>query len=154
MDSLSSCFEFLASSVFIKVINQSPAQLLLSLHPEKNHCPSMCCSVCNSEVSSCRAGCRGLTTTKDEEKQSRVNEWPMISAGRGLEETLSCQLCGQGRLLMRGHLSRDLNEGRRETWNVLAEHSRMSGQEGLGSHSGSIQPKYPWWCPRGQRLHW
>lgn len=69
------------------------------------------------------AGLAAEETTKDEEKQSRVNEWPVISAGRGLEETLSGQLCGQGRILMRGHLSRDLNEGRRENcerfWQII-----------------------------------
>lgn len=55
-------------------------------------------------------------TTKDAENQSRVKEWPVISAGSRLEETLSGQLCGQGRILMRGHLSRDPNEGRRENY--------------------------------------
>ena len=81
VDSLSPCFEFHTSSAFLKVINRSPTQLTLSLHPEKSHHGA----TCSSAVFSCIGGCQVVTTYNGEEKQSRVGEWRVISAGRGLE---------------------------------------------------------------------
>lgn len=154
VDSLLPCFVLHASSAFLKIINQRPTKLTLSLYPEKSHPGTLCSNICSHAISSGSGGCQvGWQPKARKRKAGWVNGRPYLQeSGLGRdtdfdgvvrEEFWWESVCGETWI----------SRGREKLWNDLEDCSRVTEQVGLGLHR-TVWPRDLWWCLCSRRLHW
>ena len=164
VDSLLPCFVLHASSAFLKIINQRPTKLTLSLYPEKSHPGTLCSNICSHAISSGSGGCQvGWQPKARKRKAGWVNGRPYLQeSGLGRDtdfalvsvpgcrekaSPLSVMLCGTPL-----SLGRSVYLETRERWSLLKTMCflSVSNKEQLIHH---VSPFLPWFLG-SSTLNW